>query len=146
VAVRVREAFRTGGLLCVMMPLIAGCGSDAPHFAPTEGTVTQMGKPLAEAKIVLHPLEMQPTGLPLPIAISDEAGHFRVTTLSNNDGALPGKYTVTVELRALRRAGEEMVRDGKLLLPPRYADPATSDFKREIHPGENHWEPIALPR
>jgi hypothetical protein len=132
-------------LLCVTLFAATGCGPVPPALAPIKGSVTRAGNPLAEAKIVLHPLEPQPAGLPKPIAYADGAGNFSVTTLSHGDGALPGNYTVTVELRALRRAGEEEIRDGKNLLPPRFADPQTSQLKKEVLPGENRWEPIEIP-
>ena len=141
----VRNALCRGGLLGVVLLFSSGCGSDLPKFAPISGMVTQAGKPIAEAKIVLHPQEVQPTALPKPFAISDESGRFAITTLTARDGALPGKHAVTVELRAPRQAGEEMVRDGKHLLPARFADPATSGLTREVQPGENQWEPIDLP-
>lgn len=118
---------------------IVGCGEGHPTLAPIHGTASQAGKPLAEAKIVLHPLEPQPEGLPKPIAFTDEAGQFIVTSLSQGDGALPGKYAVTIELRALRQAGEEMIRDGKNLLPGRFADPSTTETSKEVAPGENIW-------
>lgn len=125
--------------------VLAGCGEERLTLAPIRGSVSQAGKPLAEAKIVLHPLDLQLVELPKPIAYTDEAGQFVATSLSQGDGALPGKYAVTVELRALRQAGEEMIRDGKNLLPARYANPTTSGITREVAPGENVWEPIEIP-
>jgi hypothetical protein len=122
-----------------------GCGSALPRFAPINGSITQGGKPVVEAKVILHSQGERPENLPLPIAITDEFGRFSVTTLSNNDGALAGTYTLTVELRALRRAGEEMVRDGKHLLPHRYADSATSGLVQVVKPDANQWDPIDLP-
>lgn len=133
-----------GAVICAGV-LLAGCGSDRPQLAPVSGSVTQAGKPVAEAQVVLHPLEPQPVELPKPIAVTDESGRFHVSCLSQGDGALPGEYAVTVELRALRQAGEEMIRDGKHLLPARFADPATSGIMKEVLPGDNHWDPIAIP-
>jgi hypothetical protein len=132
-------------ILLVVVALLFGCGEALPTLAPVSGRITQAGKPVAEAKVTLFPQGERLAGLPLPIAITDESGNFSITTVSGNDGALPGTYTVAVELRAPRRAGEEMVRDGRHLLPPRYADPATSRIVKEVTPELNQWEPIDLP-
>lgn len=132
-------------VLIIVVPLLAGCGEALPTLAPVSGTITQAGKPVPEAKVTLFPQGERLAGLPLPIAITDESGNFCITTISGNDGALPGTYTVAVELRAPRRAGEEMVRDGRHLLPPRYADPATSGIVKEVIAEPNQWEPIELP-
>jgi hypothetical protein len=133
-------------MLTVGLITLTGCGSAGPELVPVSGSLTQNGKPVAEAKIVLHPLEPQPTQLPTPMAITDESGNFSMTSLASNDGALPGKYKVTVELRAPRRSGEETIRDGQHLLPQRYSVPATSDLIREVTAGENQWAPIDVPQ
>jgi hypothetical protein len=133
------------GCLAIAILLTIGCGATGPEMMPVSGKVTQNGNPVAEAKILLHPQQQLPTGIPLPMAISDERGDFKVTSLSNGDGALPGMYRVTVELRAPSKSGEETIRDGRHLLPLRYSDPATSDLVREVKPGENRWEPFDLP-
>lgn len=122
-----------------------GCGKTGPEMMPVSGKVTQNGNPVVEAKILLHPQQQLPAGIPIPMAITDESGDFKVTSLSNGDGALPGQYRVTVELRAPRKSGDETIRDGRHLLPHRYSDPATSDLVREVIPGENRWQPIDLP-
>jgi hypothetical protein len=132
-------------LFVALVTIVSGCDSPGPRLAPVSGNLTQNGQPIVEAKIVLHPVEPQLTQLPLPMAITDESGRFAMTTLASNDGALPGKYKVTVELRAPRKSGEETIRDGSHLLPQRYSNPATSDLVREVVAGENHWEPINLP-
>jgi hypothetical protein len=136
-------SFRCTWIIVVLT--LAGCGKDPPLLAPIKGSVTQGGKPLAEAKIVLHPLDRLPVEIPKPIAYTDESGQFEVTSLTHGDGALPGKYTVTVELRAPRRAGEEMIRDGKNLLPARFSDASTSGITKEVVPGGNNWDPIEIP-
>jgi hypothetical protein len=132
-------------LFVALVTVVSGCDSPGPRLALVSGNLTQNGQPIVEAKIVLHPVEPQPAQLPLPMAITDESGRFAMTTLASNDGALPGKYKVTVELRAPRKSGEETIRDGRHLLPQRYSNPATCDLVREVFPSENLWEPIDLP-
>lgn len=132
-------------ILALMCLFLVGCESEVPTLAPVDGTLTQAGKPIAEAVIVLHPQEKQTGNLPKPMAITDSRGKFKLTTTSSGDGALPGKYIVTLELRALRRSGEEAIRDGKHLLPERLADPRTSGMTKEVVPGANHWETIEVP-
>ncbi len=133
----------------------AGCGrSDDVVFAPVRGTVLLKGQPLAEAMIVLHPQEAVAAGekanqqpgavLPRPVAYSDEAGRFAITSLQAGDGAPPGQYSITVELRESRLVGEEMVRDGRNVLPAKYASPRTTPLKFQVLAGENEVPAIEI--
>lgn len=72
-----------------------------------------------------------------PQGVTDSNGWFTLTTNEPGDGAPAGEYDVTVELREKRRVGEEMVRDGRNLLPERYSKPASSGLRFQVQLGKN---------
>lgn len=94
--------------------------------------------------VVFHPLTPSAEAPQKPLAYTDAQGQFALTTYRSNDGAPEGEYAITVELRALRQIGEEMVRDGPSLLPPKYARPETTPFRYRVVPGENGVPPLAV--
>lgn len=127
--------------------VLVGCSQpDGPTRYPVTGQVLYQGQPVAEARVVFHPQAEQEAELPKPQAETDADGRFRLTTLKPGDGALPGLYAITVELRQLRTIGEETVRDGRNLLPARYSDPAKSDLTYEVQPSANELPPLELKR
>jgi hypothetical protein len=133
-----------GALLAIGGAAI-GCGSaDEIACAPVRGQVLLGGKPLAEAMVVFHPLDQPPLKAPQPVAYSDGDGRFALTTLKTGDGAPAGRYAVTIELRAARLVGEELVRDGRNLLPPQYGNPQRSPLKCVVVVGDNEIPPINI--
>jgi hypothetical protein len=106
--------------------------------------VQRAGKPLAEAVVVFHPLDNRPRTTALPIGTCDAQGRFRLTTLRTDDGAPAGTYAITVELREPQQRGEEMVRDGKNLLPAKFSKPDTSPLRYEVIAGENEVPPLVV--
>lgn len=134
---------------CVLALLLAmfaaGCRKESGLVChPVRGEVTFDGRPLPEAQIVFHPQGNWPAGAPRPIAQADEQGQFVLTTWQTGDGAPAGVYTVTVELREPRQRGEETVRDGRNLLPTRYAKLSTSDLHCEVLEQEENVVRLAL--
>jgi hypothetical protein len=99
------------------------------------------GKPLAEAEVVFHPLAAADRTFPKPTSVTDAEGRFRLTTQALHDGAPVGDYQITVVFREQRLAGEEMVRDGENLLPPRYASPAESGLSFSVTSAANNEVP-----
>jgi hypothetical protein len=127
--------------------LLAGCGGPtAIPCAAVQGTVLQNGQPLPEAMVVFHPQGDQAVAAPRPIAYTNAQGEFSLTTIKQGDGAPLGKYAITVELREPRLVGEEQVRDGRNLLPPRYANPQTSPLSFDVAEGKNEVPPITIER
>jgi hypothetical protein len=125
------------GMIAFLIAGTIGCGPSRPTTYPVKGAVMHKGKPLAEAIVVFHPEgpdHPQKTSL---ATYTDAEGKFELTTSRLRDGALPGNYRVTVVLRAPRLVGEETVRDGRNLLPAKYAKPETSGFQYEVKPGDN---------
>jgi hypothetical protein len=129
------------------MALLIGCSGDPALVChPVTGQVTFDGKPVAEAMVVFHPLESIAGAAARPIAYTDASGAFALTTNESRDGALPGEYAITVELRAPRQVGEEIVRDGRNILPAKYSQPTTSGLKFTVNAGENRVPEIKLAR
>jgi hypothetical protein len=107
--------------------LLTSCSGSAARY-PVQGQVLVGDQPVADAMVVFHPQFETPPGQPKPLGITDAEGKFQLTTLQANDGALPGDYRITVELRQERLSGEELVRDGPNLLPAKYAKAETTPF------------------
>jgi hypothetical protein len=80
--------------LFVGLTLVAGCSDDGfgRQRYSVHGTVTYKGEKLAKGQIAFVP-EAQ-GGQPASGTI--ENGYYSLTTLTPGDGALPGKYKVTV--------------------------------------------------
>lgn len=131
--------------LALVLVSLLGCSNDTgPKCYPVSGIVLLDGKPLAEAEVVFHPPADLERKFPKPTAQSDVEGRFRLTTQQPFDGAPAGEYMLTVELREPRLAGEEMVRDGANLLPPRYASPTESGLRFTVTAGTNEVPTIEL--
>jgi hypothetical protein len=132
-------------LACAFAALTCGgCGSDdgLGRRYPVSGQVRYKGQPLAKGRINFIP-ENNETGRAASAEI--EAGSYRLTTHAPGDGALPGKYGVSVSAvdhdisGALAKAGggtANQVDIGKSkrtpLIPPKYFDPATSGLSAEV--------------
>ena len=130
--------------LGVLLSCLAGCstGKKVPVCYPVHGTVTSKGKPLAEAVVVFHRVGGDVEGNQKPMAIAKADGSFDLTTYHIGDGAPPGDYAITVELRALTTGGEEPVRNGHNTLPVKYAKPESSGIKYTVVEGDNQIPPI----
>lgn len=126
-------------LLTAVLVGVVGCGGPvAPKCYPVRGRVEMHGRPVEEAMVVFHPIQSsQGPVASRPQAYTDKEGCFELTLLQPRDGALPGEYAITIELRELKADGDQMVRDGKSLLPEMYRNPATSGFKFTVEPKEN---------
>ncbi len=123
---------------CLLMLVAAGCGGEPlPKRYPVVGRVLVDGKPAADATVVFHPLVPVDVALPQPIGFTDAQGNFALTTIDSRDGAPPGDYAITVQWLAQRNTGEEVVRDGRSLLPPRYGSPEKSDLKFTVVDADN---------
>ena len=139
---RIRHLLVTAGVLFAVS--LVGCSQQGPVCYPVRGEIRLNGKPLAEAFVVLHPLDGRVEGGQQPVATTDSEGHFSMSTFATGDGAPRGRYVLTVELRAPRTVGEETIRNGPNLLPPRYSDAKSSGFRYDIVDGENNLPPIRL--
>jgi hypothetical protein len=139
-------ACRSAIVASLLAPALGGCAPDGPVVYPVRGRVTIDGRPLADAFVVLHLLKGDVPGDQRPLAYTDADGRFAMTTFRPADGAPPGDYALTVELRAPRTVGEEVVRDGPNLLPARYSRPETSGLRCTVTTAENELPVIELKR
>ena len=129
----------------LFLSAIEGCSGDSgPTCFPVRGEIRLEGKPLAEAMVVFHPLDPDAPEISKPLAYSDKDGEFELTTLKPRDGAPAGEYAITVELRELIQDGDQMVRDGRNLLPERYRIPSESGLKFTVENEANEVPVIEL--
>lgn len=122
---------------------ICGCGSGNPDTAPATGSVTYNGKPVEGASVQFSPEE---TGGKGASGKTDASGNFTLTSYEEGDGAVPGKYKVTIYKRdesAVKTAEEEHDAAGgaaadapsaapKELLPVKYKKIETSGLTAEV--------------
>lgn len=82
-----------GQLACWLLLICAGCSGDGlePVY-PVSGTITFKGKPVEGAIVAFTP---NTTGQAAS-GTTDASGVYKLTTRSSGDGALVGKYSVTV--------------------------------------------------
>ncbi|NCY17536.1 MAG: carboxypeptidase regulatory-like domain-containing protein [Actinobacteria bacterium] len=136
----------------VSMGLAVGCGKapdTRPKRVPFSGKVTLDGTPVEGATVVLAP--ESGTG-PAASGMTNAEGVCAFTTFESRDGAVPGKYLVTVaktefpEGRALTAddpsydpstAVAAVVKGSKELLPAKYKTAKTSGLMVEVKNGEN---------
>lgn len=124
---------------------VTACSRSAgPICYRVAGRVTFKGQPVAEAMVVLHRVGGDVEGHHKPMAYTGTDGTFQLTTIKHNDGAPPGDYAITVELRAPKTMGEETVRTGPNLLPAQYAKSESSKLKCSVVAGDNQIPTIEL--
>ena len=141
----------------VSMFFCLGCGNKGSLSGvyPAQGTVTLDGQPLLNASITLVP-ETLGTESRGASALSDDKGHFQLSTLKANDGAFPGTYQVIVvkkevdnpltdEEKALEAQGKK-VRDIVAVnkLPKKYESSATTDLTLTIEASSKGNNSLAL--
>lgn len=79
-------------LATVILTLIAGCGRALPETSPVEGRVTLDGEPLSTGTIMFFPSQGRPAA-----GVIGVDGTYRLTTFVENDGAVLGSHTVTIQ-------------------------------------------------
>ena len=132
-------------LFVAVLFLVVGCTNHTGSKCyPVRGTIRYNGMPLAEAMILFHPLDHDAPEIARPLAFTDRNGNFALTSIQPNDGAPPGEYAMTVELRELKPDGDQMVRDGRNLLPEKYRDPKASGLHFIVEPEPNEVPVIDL--
>jgi hypothetical protein len=133
---RLRKSTAHGGVLSLVVAVIAGCGKDdqGPKIekqptVPVTGIVTYKGRPLGNASVVLYSLDSKTA----PYGKSDAAGTFMLSTYGSQDGAPPGKYKVTVAVSGVKEIEPGVLEDEppggfKSPIPVKYANPQTTDL------------------
>jgi hypothetical protein len=144
--------------LLLILFLVIGCSDKgAIKVVPIHGTVTQDGKPVEGAMVVLSPKSDENRSAS---GITDSAGNFEVLTLgATENGAMPGEYAVLVSKHILvDAAGKEIPEQNdiaynpnatatsppikKAVLPKKYNDSSKPLFTVEVKTGRN--DPLVL--
>jgi hypothetical protein len=73
---------------------VAGCGGKYKPV-PVSGTVTLDGQPVKNATVYFYAVGDERDGRPA-YGATNENGEFKLSTMGNNDGALPRKYKVVI--------------------------------------------------
>ncbi len=136
----------TFAILLLSIPAM-GCGSSEDSWAknrqktvPASGTVTYKGAPLADATVILAPVN--PTGIGCA-AKTDAEGKFELSTYPETTGAIPGSYNVMItKIEVPPLPGGEDGEGGppppsgpvyaKKLIPEKYGNPVKSGLKVDI--------------
>jgi hypothetical protein len=143
---QIGEVLAALGLLAIL-----GCGSDGlgKRYA-VSGRVTYKGAAVSSGTITFIPEDSK--GRPAIGTIT--GGEYRLTTLTPDDGAFPGKYQVTVvskdvDTSAVGAAPNSLNRlkkvaaanlSAKSRIPPKYEIPQTSGLMREVLPKSNTFD------
>jgi hypothetical protein len=156
---RTRCPLRSRLVAACLAPLALLSGScDGPTEGrvpvhPARGQVLYKGKPLADALVVLRPVDpaTKEGGLPQPTGRTDPEGKFQLHTYLGDDGAPAGSYLVGISLspafsetRDLMKKVTATPKPATDVLGTRYIDPANSGLRAEIKPGENEIPPFQL--
>jgi hypothetical protein len=139
---------RTRRLVLIGVGLVAmglsSCGKDGrkPTF-PVSGQVLQGNKPVANATVILHPVEESGPDTVKPHGRTQADGTFTLTTYDGDDGAPAGDYRVTVELWLASPRGDEGPSNR---LPARFAQPGSSGLSASVPAGATELQPFHLKR
>ena len=129
---------RTSDLLAVLALLAAaGCGqSDRPSTYPVHGAVTLDGNPLSFGGVRF----VSDDGRLAKAKIQSD-GSYTLSTFEDGDGAIPGSYRISVQVRKMKEeTADRPAWPGPSLIPEKYEDPTTSGLQFEVVPGENQYD------
>jgi hypothetical protein len=152
--IRLKRRGRFPSMLAWLAIVFPGCGGDdgLAKRIPVSGKVTYMGAPLARGTITFTPADRDAGIRPASGSIVD--GSYQLTTQSDRDGAMPGKYKVSVvsknfdestgqtpEGNALRRDRmAKILAKSKTLIPSAYNVPETSGLTSTVPGGPYDFE------
>jgi hypothetical protein len=138
-------------LLAVGMTAFVGCGDDSglAKRYPVSGKVTYKGEAVEKGTIAFVPVEAGGRAASGQI----DKGSYSLTTLSPGDGAMSGKYKVTVisteidttEMKEIAKGGQlhhdkaflKATKNAKSLVPSKYSLAETSGLDKEVKAGAN---------
>ena len=130
----------------VLIALVtSGCSEETdprPKRVPVTGTITYQGAPLPDAAVAYIPAS---GGSPAQ-GTTDSQGIYRLTTFTENDGAIPGTYGIAISavIENNRNSdGTQIYSDEdprwkppESLIPKRYNIPSKSQLTSEVKGGE----------
>jgi hypothetical protein len=141
------------GLVAAGLLWVAGCGDDegiGQRYRVT-GTVTYNGQPLEKGTINFQAITPGGRGASGDI----QEGAYRLTTQTPGDGALPGKYRVSIVAKEIDLSSVEATskklggampskkdlgkafQKAKRLVPAKYEDPGTSGLEADVKEHSN---------
>jgi hypothetical protein len=150
----IRDPRRLAGLVIgVGLIGVAGCSDDSElgRRYRVSGTVSYNGRPVEKGIVSFRPT--QTGGRAAHGTIS--GGSYSLSTATDNDGALPGTYQVSIVARdadiakaqrdarakgrvvLLQKVAVEAQKQAKSLIPAKYESPDTSGLTREVKERSN---------
>jgi len=123
--------------LCVLLPVLGGCGPDRPEMVQVSGRVTFGGGAWPKPG-TLYFTPAEPAG-DLPrrpgVADFDTDGYFTVKSFEDGEGLIPGRYLVGVECWEVppSMGGPPPVS----YLDSKYQNPQTSGLELDIERGQD---------
>jgi hypothetical protein len=128
-----------GGVLLLMLPWTAGCGSG---MASVSGSVTLDGQPVHGAPDLYGVVSFirESGGGASASGVVNESGHYTLAT-GAQQGIEPGSYLVTVSIKKIlppEVAGGQT--RPQQFSPMKYATPGESGFKAAVKPGGNTFD------
>jgi hypothetical protein len=123
---------RGRGLTAAVLLTFLGCGQSG-DTVPATGTVTFNGKPADQAEVIFTPTTGRPAS-----AVTDAQGRFRMSTLKEGDGAVPGEHVVSIAEYYPPGKTPPMPPVGQTIpsrYPAKYGDPTQSPFRAKVERG-----------
>jgi hypothetical protein len=149
IGMSLRPARGGRGIVLLGAVVFLGCAGDddLARRYPVSGKVTYKGEPLASGTITFTPAAPAEGIRPASGAIVD--GRYQLTTQTTNDGAMAGKYKVSVVARsfddptdgqnekAIRRDKMAKIigKSAKNVIPTKFSLPETSELTAEVPGG-----------
>lgn len=139
--------------LAVVAAAVLGCNTDQPPATyKVSGLVEYGGTPVSGATVTFHPVD---NDLRTAVAKTDEKGAFQLTTVKENDGAMPGKYRITVTKLVIE--GDTGPASSDIAAPPRkvtvkselpekFGSPETSGLEGTVEPIAQNELDVILPK
>jgi hypothetical protein len=143
------------------MAFVLGCEEDEGlgRRYPVHGRVVYRSQPLESGQITFHPVAS--AGTPRDATGTIQDGYYTLSTIGDDDGALPGNYRVTIaaysavplKLQPIVPGGAakpfdvmsksavmKAARQAKNLIPSKYMSPRISPLTREVKAERNRFD------
>jgi hypothetical protein len=138
-----------GCSLVIGVMAVVGCTEPGPSFklVPVRGTVTQDGKPLADAQVQFFRQGDIPAGYPGTGAKTNAEGKYEALTGAGK-GAIPGTYKITVSKLLMKNGSpvtesegldkEQLIMQGLVVesVPKEFSDAGVSKLTFEVAEGK----------
>ena len=125
--------------------VVQACGDGGVSVQQVQGQLHVDGKPAAQALVTFHPTSGA-ADAPHPTGITDDRGHFRLTSFHESDGAPEGDYAVAITWFRAVPSRDPKEKEYRTLnfLPTRYAEPKTSQLKATVVKGAKELPPLEI--